>query len=66
MTTELLELLWVLETTLEIYPEQSELLERIVAGECFLHSELSQVPARMRVPPQGTTKAFMGLPFENR
>src|SRR5450830_46783 len=50
-TTELLELLWVLEATLEVYPEQAELLESVVEGPCFSASELPSVPDAARKPP---------------
>ncbi|MCL6560462.1 MAG: DNA methyltransferase, partial [Firmicutes bacterium] len=51
-TTELLELLWVLEATVAGYPEQAELLEAVVAGECFRAGELPAVPEWMREPPK--------------
>jgi hypothetical protein len=51
-TTELLELLWVLEATLAAYSEQAELLESVIAGPCFLASELPPVPDHARKPPQ--------------
>ncbi len=50
-TTELLELLWVLEATVAGYPEQAELLEQVVSGECFQSDELPPVPEEMRKPP---------------
>ena len=49
-TTELLELLWVLEATIAIYPEQAKLLKAVVAGECFQAEELPEVPETMRKP----------------
>jgi len=55
-TTELLELLWVLEATVASYPEQAELLEAVVAGECFQADELPEVPETMRVPPKTGTQ----------
>lgn len=51
-TTELLELLWVLEATVAGYPEQADLLQAIVAGQCFRADELPDVPAGMRQPPK--------------
>jgi hypothetical protein len=51
-TTELLELLWVLEATVEGYPEQAKLLEIVLAGECFRANELPDVPERMRKAPK--------------
>jgi hypothetical protein len=50
-TTELLELLWVLEATLECYPMQAKLLDAIVSGPCFRADELPPVPDEMRKPP---------------
>ena len=49
-TTELLELLWVLEATVAGYPEQAKLLEAIAAGPCFQADELPAVPNEMRQP----------------
>jgi hypothetical protein len=50
-TTELLELLWVLEATVAGYPEQSKLLKAVVAGRCFIADELPPVPDEARKPP---------------
>ena len=50
-TTELLELLWVLEATLAEYTAQSELLSAVVKGGCFKADELPTVPAYARKPP---------------
>ena len=50
-TTELLELLWVLEATLDGYPEQARLLDAVVAGPCFQADDLPPVPDDMRKPP---------------
>ncbi|MBI4505360.1 MAG: DNA methyltransferase, partial [Chloroflexi bacterium] len=50
-TTELLELLWVLEATIAGYPEQAKLLEAVIAGPCFRADELPPVPDKMRHPP---------------
>lgn len=50
-TTELLELLWVLDATIEGYAEQAKLLEAVVAGPCFRADELPEVPKEMRKPP---------------
>ena len=51
-TTELLELLWVLEATVASYPEQAELLDAVVEGECFRADELPPVPDEMRKAPK--------------
>lgn len=50
-TTELLELLWVLEATLAEYPAQAKLLEQVVSGKYFTADELPGVPEHMRKPP---------------
>jgi hypothetical protein len=55
-TTELLELLWVLESTIAGYPEQDKLLQTIVAGQCFQASELPAAPDWMRKPPKTATE----------
>ena len=55
-TTELLELLWVLEATAALYPEQENLLKAVVEGACFQADDLPPVPDDMRRPP----RAFAG------
>jgi len=50
-TTELLELLWVLEATLAEYPNQANLLAAVVKGPCFTADELPVVPDAARKPP---------------
>ena len=50
-TTELLELLWVLEATLTEYPAQAKLLSAVVKGPCFRADELPAVPEHTRKPP---------------
>ena len=40
MTRELLELIWLLERTLELEPQHTELLHQIEAGDCFSGDEL--------------------------
>jgi hypothetical protein len=50
-TTELLELLWVLEATMAEYPAQAELLSAVAAGRCFAADELPAVPVELRTPP---------------
>lgn len=51
-TTELLELLWVLEATVALYPEQERLLEAVVERDCFQAGDLPPVPASRRKPPR--------------
>ena len=50
---ELLELLWVLEKTLEIYPEQKELLQKVLEGPLFIVDELPTPTPEQREPPGG-------------
>lgn len=40
MTRELLELIWLLERTLEVEPAHTDLLKRVEAGDCFKAEEL--------------------------
>jgi type ISP restriction-modification system protein len=54
-TTELLELLWILEATVAGYREQSKLMEAIVTGECVKAEELPAIPEVMREPPRART-----------
>ena len=53
-TTELLELLWVLEATVKCYPEQEELLEVVIESDCFQANEMPTVPDEMRKPPRSS------------
>jgi hypothetical protein len=50
-TTELLELLWVLEATLAEYPKMAKLLSAVAASPCFVADELPVVPDNARKPP---------------
>ena len=54
-TTELLELLWVLEPTVAGYPEQAKLLDAVAVGPCFQADQLPPVRDEMRKPPQART-----------
>lgn len=60
-TTELLELLWVLEATIGGYAKQAELLEAVVNGSCFRADELPPVPDYTRKPPKQGDSLFDGL-----
>ena len=51
-TTELLELLWVLEATVTLYPEQERLLKAVVEGDCLQADDLPPVPDDRRKPPR--------------
>ena len=59
-TTELLDLIWVLEATLASYPEQAQLLHEVIAGECFHADELPPVPDEMRKPPKVVKSGLFG------
>lgn len=50
-TSELLELLWLLEKTIRIHNSQSEILAEVCSGECFASDEFSEVPTALRRPP---------------
>jgi hypothetical protein len=52
MDTELLELLWVLEGTVALFPELKQTLEAVIAGEAFRADELPQPTAAERKPPE--------------
>lgn len=58
-TTELLQLLWVLEKTIQVYPEQEKLLEKIISGDLFNAQELPSVPKARRTAPK---EEGVGLP----
>jgi predicted helicase len=51
MTDELLELLWVVEATLELEPQISATLDTVVAGDCFNAAELPAPTAEERKGP---------------
>ena len=50
-TTELLELLWILESTVAAQSEQAQLLAAVDSGEWFEAAELPETPDAMRKPP---------------
>ena len=56
-TSELLELLWVVEGTLAIYPEQARLLARVVAGPCLPATAMASVDDALRRPPKAPRAA---------
>ena len=60
-TRELLELTWVLEGTLRLYPRQAQLLERVVAGQCLPATAIAAVDPAMRRPPpqQGNSQGLL-------
>jgi predicted helicase len=56
-TSELLELVWVLEATIAEYREQEELLGAVLADSCVGVEALPAVPPGMRKPPAGNSLA---------
>ena len=56
-TGELLELLWVLEGTLALYPEQARLLDRVLAGPCLQAGAIAVSDAALRRPPKSSPDA---------
>lgn len=51
-TREFLELLWVLEKTLEGYPKQKEIFERVLKSDLYTADELPPVPEELRKGPE--------------
>ena len=51
ISQELLELLWVLEATVAMFPELKQTLEAVIAGETFRADELPKPAANERRPP---------------
>ena len=51
-THEFLELLWVLEGTLEGYSEQKRIFDRVLDSELFKADELPAVPEELRKGPK--------------
>ncbi|MCZ7628533.1 MAG: hypothetical protein M5U19_05530 [Microthrixaceae bacterium] len=63
-TTELLELLSVLQRTIDLQPRGIDLLDRVVAGPLIAASDLPEPPAELRKPPtggRGPTQAALEL-----
>jgi hypothetical protein len=61
-TTELIELLWVLQHTTALYAEQEQLFSTIVAGPCFDAADFPKVSDRERQPPSASLqKQLLGL-----
>ena len=60
-TTELLDLLWVLQATVAGYSEQKKLLDAVIAGPCYRAAELPPVHDDARRPPAGASVSSGGL-----
>jgi hypothetical protein len=60
-TTELLELLWVLEKTVAGYPDQARLLDAVIAGPCLEADDLPSPPDAMRKPPPASSAASFNI-----
>ena len=68
-TTELLELLWTLEASVESFSEQARLLEAVIESDCFRADELPSVPDEMRKPPKAQKSSgdlFYGAKGDSR
>lgn len=52
MTDELLELLWVLEATVDMFPELASSLAAVLSGEQFVASDLPSPSEDQRKPPK--------------
>jgi hypothetical protein len=64
-TTELLELLWVLEATIDGYAEQAALFDAIIASDSFRADELPAVPEQIRTPKKATPTTSDLFDFED-
>jgi hypothetical protein len=62
-TRELLELLWVLEATVDGYPEQKKLLDQVLESRLFTADELPEIPAESRKPPKPDTSGQANFEF---
>ena len=58
-TNELLELLWVLEHTLNLEPTGASLLKRVIESECFTEDELPQPLGEERLPPSPDSPSYL-------
>ncbi len=65
-TRELLELLWVLEATVERWPALAELLDAVVAGDCFGAEELPAPEAWEREAPRVRRGAGQGRAYAQK
>ena len=64
-TTELLDLIWVLEATVALWPEAGQLLNEIITGPCFEASELpTPTPEEQQPPNIPTIASEQGSFFE--
>jgi hypothetical protein len=52
MSQELLEILWVLEATIDLFPELRELFNSVAQGSTFTAEELPQPSPEERLPPE--------------
>ncbi len=57
-TTELLQLLWVLEATLTDYPKQAKMLDELLSGALFQADELPPAPESARKPPMAQARGL--------
>jgi len=64
MTTELLEMLWVLEATVDMQPQLKEVFDAVLAGQTFRASELPQPTAAERQPPGEVEPAAVQVEIE--
>ena len=61
MTSELLELLWLLEYTCEKAPDLQGLLDEVVASDLWTAADLPSPSAQERKPPQAVESSAVGL-----
>lgn len=67
-TTELLELLWILEATIKLYSKQKALLSAVISGPILTSKELPEVPEEARTAPsqQDTGRLFSNEDSKNK
>ena len=65
-TKELLELIWVLESTTAGYEDQTQLFQMVVESECFTAEDLPPPPEWMRLPPATESRAKPQLSLGSR
>lgn len=58
MTRELLELLWVLEATIQLQPDLADLLDRVISSPTFAAADLPEPTPEERKPPKPNREAI--------
>ena len=64
MTTTLISLVWILETTLGMEPELESILQTVIKSECFHADELPKPPKVQKKPPRPPAGVISSLDFD--